>query len=139
MDTGVQILPEPSLVSLVGGIVNDVKDLLTQEVALTKLEVRCELRKAKTAAITLGIGIGIFATGGMLLALMLVHMISALTVVPLWGCYGIVGFVLFALGGVLLAAGKNQAEKLDAVPQPTVARLKESAQWLPNPTTFKKR
>jgi hypothetical protein len=139
MGTETQILPKLRLISLVGGIVNDAKALLTQEMALIKLEVRCELLKAKTAVITLGIAIGVAATGGMLLALMLVHMLAVLTVVPLWGCYGFVGFVFFALGGVLLAAGKNQAEKLDAVPQPTLVRLKESKQWLAKPTTFKTR
>ena len=85
MDNGSQHLSEPSLVSLLGGIANDAKELLLQEVALTKLEVQYELRKAKTAAITLGMGIGTIATGGILLMLMLVHVLAVLTVVPLWG------------------------------------------------------
>jgi hypothetical protein len=48
---------------------------------------------------------------------MLVHVLAELTVVPLWGCYGIVGSVLVVLGGVFLAAGKTKAEELDVVPQ----------------------
>jgi len=139
MDDATQQLPEPSFMSLLGGIVNDAKALLMQEVALVKLEARYELRKAKTAAIALGIGIGIFAAGGILLALMLVHMLAALTVMPLWGCYGIVGIGLFALGGVLLFAGKTKAEELDLLPQPTVKTMKESAQWPTTPTISGKR
>jgi len=135
MDNGSQHLSEPSFVSLLGGIANDATELLLQEVALTKLEVQYELRKAKTAAIALSIGIGTIATGGILLMLMLVHVLAALTVVPLWGCYGIVGSALVVLGGVLLAAGKTKAEELDVVPQPTVERIKESAQWLTKQTT----
>jgi uncharacterized membrane protein len=104
-------------------------------VALTKLEVQYELRKAKAAAISLGIGIGTIATGGILLMLMLVHVLAALTVVPLWGCYGIVGSVLVVLGAVLLVAGKTKAEELDVVAQPTVERIKKSAQWLTKQTT----
>ena len=50
--------------SLVGGIMNDAKDLLVQEWTMTKLEVQEELRKAKTAAIALGIGIGSLLSGG---------------------------------------------------------------------------
>jgi len=126
MDNGSQHLSEPSFVSLLGGIANDAKELLLQEVALTKLEAQYELRKAKTAAIALDIGIGTIATGGILLMLMLVHVLDALTVVPLWGCYGIVGGVLVVLGGVLLAAGKTKAEEVDVVPQRTVERIKES-------------
>jgi len=67
MDNGSQHLSAPGFVSLLGGIANDATELLLREVALTKLEVQYELRKAKTAAIALGIGIGTIATGGILL------------------------------------------------------------------------
>ena len=135
MENGSQHLSVPGFVSLLGGLANDAKELLLQEVALTKLEVQYELRKAKTAAIALGIGIGIITMGGILLMLMLVHVLAAFTVVPLWGCYGIVGSVLVVLGGVLLAAGKTKVKELDMVPQQTVERIKESAQWLTKQTT----
>jgi uncharacterized membrane protein len=139
VDNGSQHLSEPSFVSLVGGIANDAQELLLQEMALTKLEVQYELRKAKTAAIALGIGIGTIATGGISLMLMLVHVLAVFTAVPLWGCYGMVGSVLVVLGGVLLAAGETKAEELDVVPQQTVERIKESAQWLTKQTTSDKR
>lgn len=126
MDNGSQHLSGPSFVSLVGGIANDAKDLLMREVALTKLELRYELRKAKTAATVLGVGIGILAMGGMLLMLMLAHLLAALTVVPLWGCYGIVGGALVLLGGVTLAVGKTKTEEFDVVPQQTVERLRRA-------------
>ena len=55
---------EPSVAVLLRGIVNDAKELLEQEVTMLKLEARDELRKAKSTAIALGIGIGIVAAGG---------------------------------------------------------------------------
>lgn len=125
MDNGSQHISEPSFVSLLGSIANDAKELLLQEMAQTKLEVQYELRKAKTTAVALGIGIGTIAAGGILLMLMLVHVLDALTMVPLWGCYGIVGGGLVVLGGVLLAAGKSKAAELDAVPQWPLERIKE--------------
>ena len=139
MVNGSQQVSEPTLVSLVSGIVNDAKELLLQEVALTKLEVQHELLKAKITAIRLGIGIGTIAMGVILLMLMLVHLLAALTVVPLWGCYGIVGSPLVVLGGVLLATGKTKAEEVDVVPPQTVERIKETAQWLTKQTTSDKR
>lgn len=138
MQNGSPHLSEPSFVSLLGGIANDAKELLLQEVALTKREVQYELRKVRTAAIALGSAIGILASGGILLMLALVHVLDAFTVVPLWGCYGIVASVLVVLGGVLLTAAKTKAEALDVVPQPTVVRMKESAQWLTKQTTSAK-
>jgi hypothetical protein len=139
MNNGSQHVSGPSFVSLLGGIANDAKELLVQEVALTKLEVQHELLKAKTAAIRLGIGIGSIAMGVILLMFMLVHLLAALTVVPLWGCYGIVASPLVVLGGVLLATGKTKAEEVDVVPPQTVERIKESAQWLTKQTTSDKR
>jgi hypothetical protein len=138
MENGSQPPAEPSLVALVGGIMNDAKDLLVQEVALIKLEVRDELRKAKSAAITLGIGIGVVTVGEMLLMLMLVQVLEVCTEIPLWECYGLVGSGLVVLGTVLLAVGKTKAEKVDVVPQQTVETLKEDAQWLTEQTTSNK-
>jgi len=86
MDNVSQHRSEPSFVALLGGIANDAKELLLQEVALTRLQVRYELRKAKTAAIAWGSGIGTIAMRGILLMLMLVHVLAAWTLVPLWGC-----------------------------------------------------
>jgi len=136
MDHGSQHTSEPSVTALVGGIVNDVKDLLGQELTLATLEVQDTLRKAKTAAIALGLGMGVVAIGGMLLMLMLVQVLAAYTEIPLWGCYGIVGGVLVVLGGVLLAMGKRTAEAIDVVPQRTVETLKENVQWLTEQTTW---
>ena len=112
MKAGLETHAEPSWASMLAGIAEDAKQLLLQEVALTKLEVRYELVKAKSAAIALGIAIGIIAIGSMLLALMLVHGLAALTAVPLWGCYGIVGGGFAAIGaGVLLFAKSSTVDE----------------------------
>lgn len=126
---------EPSLASLLGGIINDAKDLMVQQLKMTKLEVQEDLRKTKTAAISLGIGVGVVALGSILLSLMLVHMLAAVTAIPLWGSYGIVGGVFAAIGGILLASGKNKVEEIDVVPQRTVETVKENARWIKEQTT----
>ena len=117
----------PGFVSLIGGIATDAKELLLREVALIKLEVQYELHKAKSKAITLGVGIGVTISGGICLVLMLVHLLSSVTSLPLWECYGIVGSLLLVVGGVLLMGAKTKAAELDAVPLRPVKRIKESA------------
>jgi hypothetical protein len=119
----------PSLAALLGGIMHDAKDLLVQELTLAKLEGQDELRQIKTATLSLGIGIGVAAVGGILLSVMLVHVLAAYTDIPLWGCYGIVGSGFGVLGWVLLASGKHKIEEIDVIPQ-TVETMKENAQWL---------
>jgi hypothetical protein len=118
----------PSLAALLGGIMQDAKDVLVQELTLAKLEGHEELGHIKTAALSLGIGVGVAAVGGLLLSVMLVHVLAAYTDMPLWGCYGIVGSVCGVLGWVLLAAGKHTIEDIDVLPQ-TVETMKENAQW----------
>lgn len=126
---------EPSLASLIGGIINDAKDLMVHEFTMAKLEVESELRKTKTAAISFGIGAGVAAVGALLLVLMLVHLLGTRTDLPLWACYGIIGGVLLVIGIVLLATGKETAEKIDVVPQQTLETLKENAKWIKEQTT----
>src|SRR4051812_45432275 len=106
-----------------------------QEWAMTRLKVQEALRKAKTAAIARGIGIGVVAVGGMSLMLILVHVLVAFTEIPLWKSYGLVGSGLVVLGTVLLVVGKHKVKKLDVVPQQTLETMKETAQWLTEQTT----
>jgi hypothetical protein len=126
---------EPSLASLISGIINDAKDLLLHEFTMAKLEVQNELRKTKAAAVSLGVGVGVTAVGGVLLLPMLVHLLHALTNLPLWGCYGIVGGVLVVAGLIILSTGKKTAEQIEVVPQETVETMKENAQWIKEQTT----
>src|SRR5581483_10592956 len=102
---------------------------------MAKLEVQNELRKTKTAAVSLGVGISVTAVGGVLLLLMLVHLLHALTDLPLWGCYGIVGGVLVVAGLIMLYTGKKAAEQIEVVPQETVETMKENEQWIKEQTT----
>ena len=121
---------ELSLAQLLTGIVNDAKELMRQELALAKHEIHEDLRKTKTAMLSLGIGIGVAAVGGLLLILMLVHLLNALAGLPLWACYGIVGGLLLIMGGVLFLIAKHTIARIDVVPPQTVETMKENVQWI---------
>jgi len=127
---------EPSLSSLVGGIINDFQLLMKQEVALARRELADELRKAKQALISLGIGIGVLAIGGLLFVLMLVHLLSwAVPAIQLWGSYAIIGGILIAAGAALLLRAKSKAEDIHVVPERTAETMKENIKWIQNPTS----
>jgi hypothetical protein len=57
---------------------------------------------------------------------MIVHLLAAVTPIPLWGCYGIVGGVLVFIGGMLLVAGKSTVS--------LVGRLRKRRFSWPKPT-----
>lgn len=127
---------EPSLAQLLTGIINDAKALVRHELALATYEIREDLRKTKTAMLSLGIGIGVAALGGLLLILMLVHLLHALAGLPLWACDGIVGGLLAISGAVLLLIGKNTIARIDVVPPQTVETMKENVRWIKERATF---
>jgi hypothetical protein len=107
-----------------------------QELALARRELADELRKAKQALISLGIGVGVLAIGGLLLIFMLVHLLSSVVpAIPLWGSYGIVGGLLIAAGAALLLRAKSKAEDIHVVPERTAETMKENVKWIKNPTS----
>jgi hypothetical protein len=126
---------EPTLAQLMHGLVNDAKLLMRQELALAKHEIQGEVGKTKTALVSLGVGIGITAVGGLLLIVMLVHLLNALTEWPLWLCYGIIGGVCAIAGVVLLYRGKQHISQIDMVPQQTVETMKENVRWIKKKAT----
>lgn len=123
---------EPSLSSLVSGILHDAQHLIKQEVALARHEVKEELIKTKQAALTFAAGAGVAVLAVICLLLMVVFFITWASAdrIPLWGSFGIVGGVLAATGVVLFYSGRNRAEDIHLVPRQTVETMRENAQWI---------
>lgn len=121
---------EPTLTQLVSELMSDAKELLRQEMALAKHEISEEVSKTKLALISLGVGIGIAAIGGLLLIVMLVHVLNTLAGLPLWACYGIVGGVMAIAGAIMIWRGKNTMSNIGVVPHETMATMKENVRWI---------
>jgi hypothetical protein len=121
------------MASLVGGIIHDAERLIRQEVLLARREIQVEMDKAKTAGVSLMVGMGLAMLGAVFLCLMVVYLLN-LAGLPMWACYLIVGGVLAIVGGVMLAAGAQQLSKISLVPPQTAETLQENVQWLQNQT-----
>jgi uncharacterized membrane protein YqjE len=121
---------KPSIGALLSGIVSDMRNLFVQELRLAKLEIGEDLRRVKGAVVALAIGGVILALGAVLLILMLVHLLDAMTDLPLWGAYGVVAAVLIAVGIGVLIAGKKKAEHVALVPDETTEAIKEDVGWI---------
>jgi hypothetical protein len=126
---------EPSLTSLVTGIINDVQELLKQQLSLFRQEVKDDVNRTKEAVIALSTGVGILTLGGILLSLMVVYLLNWAfpEALPLWACYGIVGGLLALGGGGLLYAGKRKLTSFNPLPDQTVGALRENVKWVMNP------
>jgi len=143
MSNGVQSPPEPSLTGLVKGIIADFGDLIRQEIRFAKAEFKSDFAKTKEATAVLVSGAAVAVLGVLLLAWMLVHLLHWLTIpaevalrdpgrIPLWGCYGIVGAVLLAIGAALVLAGKKRLESFNPLPDETAKTVKENVEWIAN-------
>jgi drug/metabolite transporter (DMT)-like permease len=116
---------QPSMTTLVSGILADVQQLMAQQTHLLRLEIREDLRKARTGAIFLGAGLGVVAAGGLLLSFMLPLLLHWLTDWPEWVCFGIVGVLLLSLGGGAVYAAAQKFRDAASLPEST-ATLKEN-------------
>lgn len=111
---------EPSLASLLGGIVGDAQVLVRQEIALARQEVREEISNAKDAGIALAIAGGVLAIGGILLVLTLAQALAYFLHWPVWAGYGVVGIVLAIVGYVMLSSAQKRMKQINPMPEKTV-------------------
>jgi hypothetical protein len=135
MSNNLQTSSEPSLSSLMTGIVNDAQELIKQQLTLFKHELRSDLRKAKEASASLALGFGVLLLGVLLLCFMVVHLLNWAFPehLPLWACYLIVGGVLTLLGGVFAATGWSQFRASNILPEQSAEALKENLEWKTKP------
>jgi uncharacterized membrane protein YqjE len=119
-----------SVAPLLTGIVNDIQDLLKQNLALFKVEVRDDVRKTKEAAAVLGVGAALAAVGGLHLSLMLVFLLARIPRIDLWVCFAIVGAVFLGVGLALFVRGKKKLESFNPLPDESAEALMENVQCL---------
>jgi hypothetical protein len=130
-----QSAPERSVTTLVSGIIADAQHLIQQQLAMFRQEIRDDLRKSRDAALALAVGIGITLVGSVLLLLMLPLLLHwAAPELPLWACFGIVGGVLTALGGILVYAGVKKFESFNPLSEKSIEAFKENLKWTTSPT-----
>ncbi len=125
---------QDSIGNLVADIVHDGQKLVRQEIALARAELQQEWTKAKDVSIIFAAGGTLAGVGGLFVALGLVHLLNAVTGLPLWACYGIFAVFMLAGGIFLLLKGKAAATEVDFVPRQTMATVKENVQWFKNRT-----
>jgi hypothetical protein len=121
---------EPSMASLVTGIVSDVQDLVKQQVAMLRAELSSDFQRSREAIVPLLMGPVVCLMGGLVLCLALAHLLELLFQpdLPRWACYAIVGALISAVGGVLVYLGVSKFP--NPLPDRTVATLEENVQWL---------
>jgi len=129
----VDVLQQPSVTSLVSGIIADAQHLIEQQLTMFRQEIRDDFRKTLQAALPLAVGIFMTLVGSALVLLMFPLLLHwAWPELPLWACFGIVGSVLAAVGGVLIYVGVKMFESFNPLSDKAMAAFKENLKWTTN-------
>lgn len=118
-----------SIGSLVRGILNDVRTLIREEIALARVELREQAGRARAAAVSYGIMAGALLIGALFLLIACAMGIADLLEWPAWAGFLTLALLLCVIGLVALAAGRKHLHQVHAVPPETVSTLKENAAW----------
>ena len=121
---------QDSIGSLIRGILNDLRTLIREEIALARVEIREQAGRAKAAALSFGIAAAALAFGGIFLLVAIALGIANLLGWPAWTGFLIVALLLCIGGIIILSTGRKQLSSIHAVPEQTVTTLKENSEWI---------
>jgi len=107
-------------------IVGNVQEIVRSEVHLAKVELREEVKKSRSAAILLAMGVLLLSCGVLLILLAIVFALTA--AMPGWAAALIVGVGVGAAAALCMVGGFTKLKKIRAVPK-TAATMKENVQW----------
>lgn len=117
---------EPSIPELVSSATADVKLLISDQIALTKMELQSS---AKTAGKSMAL-LGIAAFLGVLFFVFFLVTIAYVLVavgLPVWAGFGIVALVLAIVAAILGVVGKKRMESISG-PEQSMAQIEATKQ-----------
>lgn len=133
---------DPSITATVRGILDDALELVKQQLALVKAEIRDYLHNVKAGVISIVCAVAPLLLGGLMLCFTLVHALHWISTpagqsidpaaLPLWACYGIVAAFFLVVGGTCLGIGIYRLKSMRPLAEQSTKALEENIQWLMN-------
>jgi hypothetical protein len=124
---------DQSMTKLISGIITDAQELVRQQLAMFRTELKQDVRRTKQALVALVIGLALASVGATLLCFMAVYGLEAAFELPLWACFGIVGGLLALGGGLAFYSALKQFNEFNPLPDESAQALKENMQWISQP------
>jgi len=121
---------EPGVAELLTGIVQDGRQLLTQQLTLFQVEIKNDFRRTIEAVLPMIVGAVILLVAAPLLGLAAAYFLCWMwPEIPMWAALGGIasGAVLCGIG--LILWGKAQFDAFNPLPDKSLEGLKENIQW----------
>jgi len=120
---------EPSIGELFKQVTTDTSELVRQEVALAKVEMRQALATLARDGARVGIGLGLALMGGLALTAFLIAGLGRLLDDRYWLAALIIGAVFFLVGSVLARNALGDIKRRGVTPEQTAESLRQDAAW----------
>lgn len=122
---------ETTMTPLLRGILDDTQKLLRQEIALARVEVTEDARRARDAVVGISLGTMMGCMAFIFVCFAAVYLLVAYQpTLPVWGAYAIVAAVLAVLSGIFTTRGMKRVREIRGVPQQTVDSIQQGFQWM---------
>jgi len=116
--------------TLLGGIMQDARQLMVQQLTLFRVEITNEAHRVVNACIPLIAGVVVGLVALFILAMASVYFLChVVPELPLWGGFAIVGGVIALLAVGLIAWGRSILKTVSPLPDKSMEGLKENLQW----------
>jgi len=125
-----ELVQHDSIVGLIRGILNDLRTLIREEIALARVEIRDQAGRARAAAMSLGVAVASLAFAGIFLLIAIALGIAYLLSWPAWAGFLVMAALLSLIGVFTLSSGRKRLARVHAVPEATLSTLKENSEWL---------
>jgi len=130
MQTHYETDTEPGVATLVGGIMQDVRELFVQQLTLFQTEIKHDVQRAIYAIAPMIFGAVLCVPAVLLLGMGCAFFLSWLVPeLPLWGSFAIVGGTVALCSIGLVLSGRYLFEKVRILPEQSLQGLKENIQW----------
>lgn len=118
-----------SIPALIRGLLEDTRDLIREEVALARAEIRDQIANAQTVAVAFGSAALAALLAGVLFCIALGGAIAKIFDLSAWAGYAIVGVLLVIAALVLFLYGQFRLARVRALPK-TTETIKENLAWM---------
>lgn len=125
MENRIETKPLGELFADVG---RETSELIRQEIALAKIEMRDKATQAAKDAMLIAAG-GAIAYAGTL-AIVVAIILALGLVIPMWASALLIGALVLGIGFALLQTGLKSLKRLDPAPRATLASVKRNTELL---------